>query len=903
MNFVLKRIFAAFCAFLMLAPMLTACNDGEGLESSEQSDSEGSQEEALAVITVGDNEYTLRDAINSQLCEDGVYIYTREIGKPAAPKADNDDRFFDIAVLDGIVVEVGDKCSTAVIPEDGFVVRFRGVDAEVNIGDKVEFEGLDLTVYPESYIKFGDIYIEIGYKNTERTAEDTGWLYDEYWYTGITENNEHCTEIAVQNGKIVEINRSGDAVAGISIPEGEGGFVLAVGEDSVNERKSNKLRVGDEAVLVESEKLYTSKRFNIAGSDTDRANDGIVLFTDEKRDTTPVGNNLTELAVNSDGRITAIYENCSGMNKIPKGGFVVSATGLTAQTLARTAVKEALVIKHGPRNIRIVTTPMTELSRLMQERDAILDSYKSAVDKLERIDFEAVAEIISEMSGCISRAEATLGISDSEGYCGYDGALLAEEVNTLTRLAKVGRTELIPYITVQDRMAWVTVGEYNYSNQIVLHYTTQADVDHTVKYAKLCGLNTLIIDNTVGGFAVYESKVEGMVRYPKFRDFDIIEAFKRACDANGIRLIVMVNSFQSGLEGVYYPENHYMSIYKDKYLLTNKGRYVGPDKVITLDPADKEVQEFNLAVIAEIAEKYDIYGVQADYMRYPLPYYYQEHNYEDFGYNESSALGFIKKYGKDPAKLKITDPLWEKWCAWRRDIISDYQKRFYQTVKAINPNLQVSFTCFADYRDRQIFVYQDVEKWAENGYADAIFPMIYGETTEYQQGYAEEILPITEHTQLVLGVGTYVKATRKSIEEQLIMPYSLCAEGVSVFTLRYINTCGYGETFRNAFRVEATPASADGAELVAASAEMISQRISSLLYAARFSGGLEEAEGESLKSLGEEIKSLGDTSDSFGSFCESLSATRTDIESGEIPLPEAVKDAILAELDYIISLN
>ena len=65
MNFVLKRIFAAFCAFLMLAPMLTACNDGEGLESSEQSDSEGSQEEALAVITVGDNEYTLRDAINS----------------------------------------------------------------------------------------------------------------------------------------------------------------------------------------------------------------------------------------------------------------------------------------------------------------------------------------------------------------------------------------------------------------------------------------------------------------------------------------------------------------------------------------------------------------------------------------------------------------------------------------------------------------------------------------------------------------------------------------------------------------------------------------------------------------------------------------------------------------------
>ncbi len=896
-----KRIFAAFCTAVMLVPMLASCNN-EG-EASSQALEESVSEQDVITLSIEGREYTLRDKFNSELTEDGVYVYTRECGKPAMPKNGADDKhFFDIAVLDGIVVEVGDSGSTAVIPEDGYVVRFRGVeDVAVNIGDKVDCAGLNPKVYPESYVKFGDVYVEVGYKNTVRTAEDTGWLYDENWYTGNTESNIYCTEIAICDGKIVEINRSRDETAGIAIPKG--GYVLTVGENSVNERKTNKLRVGDEAVLVESEKLYTSKRFNIAGSDTDRANDGIVLFTSEKRDTTPVGNNLTELAVNSDGRITAIYENCSGMNKVPKGGFVVSATGLTAQTLARTAVKEALVIKNGPRNIRIVTTPMTELSRLMQERDAILDSYKSAVEKLERIDFEAVAEIISEMSGNISRAEATLGISDSEGYCGYDGVLLAEAVNALTGLAKMGKTELVPYITVQDRMAWVTIGEYDYSKNVVLHYTNQNDVDHTVKYAKHCGLNTLIIDNHVAGFAVYNSEVEGFVTYRDYKNFDIIAAFKQACDAEGIRLIVMVNAFSSGLEGVAYPENHYMSIYKDRYLLTNKGRVAGPDGVITLDPADKDVQAFNLAIVTEIAEKYDVFGVQADYMRYPLPYYYQAHNYEDFGYNESSVSGFIKKYGKDPAKLKITDPLWEKWCAWRRDIISDYQKQFYQTVKAINPNLHVSFTCFADYRDRQIYVYQDVEKWAENGYADAIFPMIYGDTTEYQQKYAEEILPVTEHTQLVLGVGTYVRATHKSIEEQLIMPYSLCAEGVSVFTLRYINTCGYGETFRNAFRVEATPASADGAELVSASAEMISQRISSLLYAARFSGGLEEAEGEALKSLAKRVSDASENAESFEAFCAELSLLRASVESGEISVPEAVKDALIREFDYIIGLE
>ncbi len=898
-----KRIFAAFCTAVMLVPMLASCNN-EGGEASSQALEESVSEQDVITLSIEGREYTLRDKFNSELTEDGVYVYTRECGKLAMPKNGTEDKnFFDIAVLDGIVVDVYAAGSTAVIPEDGYVVRFRGVeDAAVNIGDKVDCAGLNPKVYPESYVKFGDIYIEIGYKNAERTAEDTGWLYNEYWYTGITENNIYCTEIAVKDGKIIDINRSGDDKAGMSIPKG--GYVLAVGENSVNERKADTLKIGDEAVLVEGEKLYSSKRLSIAGSNTDRPEDGIVLFTYEKQKSTPVGDKVTEILVNSDGRITEIFTECSGMNKIPEGGFIVSATGINAKTLARVAVPEAEVIKIAPRIIAVVTTPLTELARLISERDAVVAGFESAVEKLEHIDFEKTAGLISEMSGCIGKAEAELGVSgDATDYNGCDGSVLADAVGSLLNLSKQAKNELVPYITVQDRMAWVTIGEYNYSNQIVLHYETQADVDHTVAYAKYCGLNTLIIDNTVGGFAVYDSEVEGMVKYRKIGELDLIAAFKKACDENGLRLIVMVNSFSSGLEGVFYPEDHYMSIYKDKYLLTNKGRHVGPDKVITLDPADKDVQAFNLAVISEIAEKYDIFGVQADYMRYPLPYYYQQHNYEDFGYNESSASGFIKKYGKDPATLKISDPLWEKWCAWRRDIISEYQKTFYQTVKSINPKLHVSFTCFADYRDRQIYTYQDVEKWAENGYADAIFPMIYGETTEYQQGYAEEILPITEHTQLVLGVGTYVKASHKSIEEQFIMPYGLCAEGVSVFTLRYISTCGYDETVRNAFRVAATPTTAPEAELIKASAEMVVKRIESLGFAARFFENLTEANGEALKSLGKRVSAASESTESFEVFCTELSLMRASVESGEISVPEAVKDALIREFDYIIGLE
>ena len=883
-----KRLLALFCAAIMLCPLLAACG-GEGNESSSAS-LESEPEAEIKRLIVGDAEYELKSGINTDKAENGVYLFTGDYAL-ATPKASDKD-FCDITVLDGIVIEIGEKGRNSVIPEDGFVIRFRGVDASaVKLGEKAELADKKTVALPESYVRFGDVFVEVGYKNTVRTAEDTGWLYDENWYTGNTESNIYCTEIAICDGKIVEINRSRDEAAGIAIPKG--GYVLTVGENSANERKVQRLKVGDEAVLVEGEKLYTSKRLTVDGSNTERSEDGITLYTSDKYTTTPVGLHITEVLVNKNGSITEIFADCSGMKKVPKGGFVISASGISAEMLKRMAEPNALVIKNGPRNIRILTTPKTELERLKAELDVIKSDFDSALERLDRIDFEGADKALQSADAEVEAANKAIADGDAQ--------LLAESVIRLYASVKEAKNELVPYITVQDRMAWVTIGEYDYSKNVVLHYTNQNDVDHTVAYAKHCGLNTLIIDNHVAGFAVYNSEVEGFVAYRDYKDFDIIAAFKKACDAEGLRLVVMVNAFSSGLEDVAYPENHYMSIYKDKYLLTNRGRVAGPDGVITLDPADDEIQRFNLAIVKEIAEKYDVDGIQADYMRYPLPYYYQEHNYEDFGYNESSKSGFIKKYGKDPAKLKISDPLWEKWCAWRRDIISDYQKRFYETVKAVNPELHVSFTCFADYRDRQIYTYQDVEKWAENGYADAIFPMIYGDTTEYQQKYAEEILPVTEHTQVVLGVGTYVRATHKSIEEQFIMPYELYCEGVSVFTLRYICTCGYDKTVSNAFRAEATPTAAPDSELIKASAEMMTDRIKAVRFALGYAGKLSDAESGALDALAARIEGLGKSGD-FIAFSAELGTVCTDIES-DTALTAAVKEALLKELNYIIGLK
>ena len=880
------RTVAFVCTFSLLLPFAVSCSDGTTDEPSAESnestpESEPSSEETKKeTVTVGDADLEI-DGVNVTPDGKGIYVFTPDYEGVATPASDGD--FFDVAVIDSSAVSVYPNRTTAIIPSDGFVVRFYKVEQKVSVGDEIKIPSRYIAVTPQKYVRFGDKVIEVGHENEIRTDEDTGWLYDSRWYSATTTSNIWCTEIAIKDGKIVEINRSGDSVGDTRIPEG--GYVIAVGQGSSSERKTSKLQVGDEAELFLGEKLYNVKNFGYAGENRTRPEDGIVIFTREKYQTTPIGNNVAEIVVNKDNRIIGIYPDCSGMKKIPDGGYIISAMGNTVAGLVKYARIGAHVFEKRSKVFCISSTPDDVYSELKSTAKSLREQYDELYTAVAFIDFKAASEKLAEIESVIKNADENKA----------DGNTLAAAIESLLTLTKEVEALLIPQITVQDRMAWVTLGEYDYSKNIILHYKTQEDVDHTVAYAKSVGLNTLIIDNLAACYAVYDSNIEGIVKLPQLGDVDLIEAFSKACKEQGIRLIVMVNAFSSGIDGVAYPKDHYMSVYKDKYLITNKGRHVGPDGVITLDPADPDVQAFNLAVLKEICEKYDVYGVQADYMRYPLPWFYQAHNYEDFGFNESSTAGFIKKYGKDPATLSINDPLWEKWCAWKRDIISDYQKRFYQTAKSVNPELNVSFTCFADYRDRQIYTCQDVEKWAENGYADAIYPMIYGETTEYQLDYVQKNLQIAESTDMVIGVGAYVKATHESMQEQLFMNYDVAVEGVSVFTLRYISICGYDSLFRKAFSKEATPTDEKDDIFCVACAEMISNRLDNIIFVTE-----DEASKIRVKSVMTDFGMLNTADISFGNFKNQLKGLRDDFAS--IADETASEKAVIALFDYILGL-
>lgn len=794
----MKRFTAALLSLTLAVPLLFSCANESGNTSEE---SEISEQTPMEIeITIDKNKYPALE-MTADDGREGILVFRNDAGKTVTPSGSSS--FFDAVVIDGAICAVYPKGYAAAMPESGVILRFRGDYEDISTASSVS--GLELPQYlPASYVEFEIGNIGFRHKNILRGATGDVYYYDDRWYAASTQTGEGI-EIAVSaDGVIAEINRAGNTY----IPDG--GYVLSMNDAGSGASVALKLSVGMNARLVERELLYTAERYIYLGKNRSRPDSGIVIYTREKYDETPEGDGFyTEITVDSDGRISDIITSTrGGKTPIPENGFVISATGTPSAVLSSSAKLYMHASYDGTRFLRLTDDPTAIYHRLCETRSEYTERYDEAVAAFSPIDYEEIDKLFAQ-------TENTYDEHASADDAVKNIALLRTSLKAISKL-------LYPSVTVGDRTAWVTVGELDYANNIFVHYKNDKDVEHAVKYASSIGLNTLIVDNAASGYPVYPSEVEGTVMLELLNGFDIIESFSRHCKEEGIRLIVMMSAYPVASGNRTYHENHFMSTMKDKYLKSNKGKTSDAWGTVTLDPSDREVRDFQLAIARELAEKYDIFGIQADYNRYPLPVYYQEPNYEDFGYFSDASESFKAEYGVDPATISISHPLWGDWCAWRRNVITTFSKEFYTTIKSANPNINVSFTCFADYNDRQLYVYQDVEIWAKEGFADAIYPMIYAATTEDEIKYTKQNLPICEYADVVIGLGTYVSATQKSMCEQMCLPLDYALAGSSNFTLRYISICGYDESTRNVFRDPAVPITGnDKSTVLAACLDML----------------------------------------------------------------------------------
>jgi uncharacterized lipoprotein YddW (UPF0748 family) len=253
------------------------------------------------------------------------------------------------------------------------------------------------------------------------------------------------------------------------------------------------------------------------------------------------------------------------------------------------------------------------------------------------------------------------------------------------------------------------------------------------------GINTVFFETVNAGYPIYPSQVAPQ-QNPLTRGWDPLAAAVKLAHARGMELHAWVWAFAAGNErhnlllnlSKDYP-GPVIAAYPDWANYDNRGRIVpaGQEKPF-LDPANPEVRRYLLQLLSEIASRYQVDGVQLDYIRYP----FQDPGAgRTYGYGKAARQQFQQLAGVDPLKISPSDRnLWQRWTNFRTQQIDSFVAEASQQLRRVKPNLVMSVAVFPlPPHERTQKLQQQWETWAERGDIDLVVPMAYAmDTNRFQ---------------------------------------------------------------------------------------------------------------------------------------------------------------------------
>lgn len=317
---------------------------------------------------------------------------------------------------------------------------------------------------------------------------------------------------------------------------------------------------------------------------------------------------------------------------------------------------------------------------------------------------------------------------------------------------------------------------------------------------KAAGINTVFVETVNAGYPIYPSAV-APEQNPLIKGWDPLQASVELGKAYGIEVHAWVWLFAAGNQAhnplvgksASYP-GPLISAHPDWAGFDNHGNLIIPGQTKPfLDPANPEVRQYLLDLLSEIATRYDVDGIQFDYVRYP----FQDPGANRlFGYGNAARRQFHALTGTDPIDLSPKNNgdqqqayLWNQWTAFRTQQISTFVSEASRRLRKQKPGLTISAAVFADdtYK-RQQTLQQDWEDWADQGLVDWIVLMSYASNT---QRFAELIRPWVlessyRSTQVIPGI-RLLNLPAAEAQAQLQMVQDSPASGYALFAADNLN--------------------------------------------------------------------------------------------------------------------
>lgn len=342
--------------------------------------------------------------------------------------------------------------------------------------------------------------------------------------------------------------------------------------------------------------------------------------------------------------------------------------------------------------------------------------------------------------------------------------------------------------------------------------TTRDDVRKTLAFFRASGINTVFLETYYHGYTLFPSKTMeeyGLPKqHPSFKALgDPLQVWVEEAHQLGLQIHPWMETFYAG-NRVAPPQTDskmgpIISRYPDWANITFGYRYSGhivPSPFETgsyfLDPAQPEVQEFLLTMMTEMVNRYDIDGLQLDYIRYPsaMPENKAGHLGSSWGYTTHARRTFYQKTGVDPADFTYAGirssqkKAWKQWRTFKNDVVSHFVKTvsvMTHSYNATHPNSKVmlSAAVFPKPAESLGRKHQEWPVWVEREWLDAIVPITLTSAVKVVDEDTRLVRKLSPpNVQVVSGVfGAFNQNTPDHLLAQIEAARFRGADGFSVF--------------------------------------------------------------------------------------------------------------------------
>jgi len=261
---------------------------------------------------------------------------------------------------------------------------------------------------------------------------------------------------------------------------------------------------------------------------------------------------------------------------------------------------------------------------------------------------------------------------------------------------------------------------------------------------KATGINVVYFETNNAGFAMFPSKVA--TQNPGTIGWDplgaaIKEAHKRGMELHAWCWVFNVGNAKHnpiiGKDADYpgpvlsAPTHNF-----DWALASQSGSLLPPKQhEFWIDPSNPDGRQYIKSLIMEVAQNYQVDGIQLDYIRYPFN-------------NKGSEMGFDwlgrQKFEQDTGLSldRLDDETRQVWVAWKIANVNSFVKDISQSLRRAKPGIRISAAVYAMPRRMRIMaIQQEWETWVANGWVDTLNPMTYVTTAKelaMSAGYVRE---------------------------------------------------------------------------------------------------------------------------------------------------------------------